>query len=290
MRVTSGVLDTPDQSALLLTPADTAQASPSAGVKAYAYPSAVFPQLFLKNAAGRIICQDRLFAPNTFRASPLPGSTVVYYQGTAQNVTNGTATTRTPATTNTFTRFHRTGWASSASAGNNGTLQLLGILMPGSNAGGFELHFIFGAADAASVAQARMFAGLSGSSSLFLTNSNPSGWTNLIGVGTDSADSNLSLIYNDGSGSATKTDLGANFPGNTQSVDMYHLILNLLPDGTASYFLRRINTGDYTSGTISTDLPAAGTLLYPSFWRNNGTTAAAVAIDWAFFGGSAWYV
>ena len=54
---------------------------------------------------------------------------------------------------------------------------------------------------------------------------------NVIGVGSDAADANLQVFHNDGSGTCTKVDLGANFPANrtagaalttTYSIELYN--------------------------------------------------------------------
>jgi len=45
------------------------------------------------------------------------------------------------------------------------------------------------------------------------------------------------------------------------------------------YMVIRLNTGDQTSGTITTNLPSSTTLLSAQVWRNNGSTASAVGID-----------
>ncbi len=43
--------------------------------------------------------------------------------------------------------------------------------------------------------------------------------------------------------------------------------------------MTRLNTGDVASGSLTADLPVNNQLMAPHFWRNNGTTALAVAID-----------
>lgn len=148
-------------------------------------------------------------------------------------------------------------------------------------AGGFHAIFRFGCSDAATVADARCLVGLVEQTAI-LGNANPSSRLNLIAIGTDSGDANLSIIHNDSSGTATKVALGANFPDHTLSTDLYELALYCPPNAAyVGYQVTRLNTGHVTSGTITTDLPSATTLLCPHIWRNNGTTALACAIDFS---------
>jgi len=83
---------------------------------------------------------------------------------------------------------------------------------------------------------------------------------NVIGVGSDAADTNLQVFHNDGSGTCTKIDLGVNFPANrtagaalttTYSIELYN--------GNASsqiiYKVTNNETGSVADGTLTTNLP-----------------------------------
>jgi len=83
---------------------------------------------------------------------------------------------------------------------------------------------------------------------------------NVIGVGSDAADSNLQIFHNDGSGTCTKVDLGANFPANrtagaamttTYSIELY----NANSGTDVIYRVTNNELGEIAEGTISTDLP-----------------------------------
>jgi hypothetical protein len=119
----------------------------------------------------------------------------------------------------------------------------------------------------------RMFVGLTGISAI--GNVEPSTVTNMIGVGFDTGETTFRLMHNDGSGTATKVDLGANFPV-TQAANIYELRLHCLPAGNVFYSLHRKNTGDIAIGEITTDLPAGATNLGIQIWMNNGATAEAI--------------
>lgn len=192
----------------------------------------------------------------------------------------GTATQRNVATISLFASLRRVGAVSAATAGNyarvtNGAAQFWRGNVAG--AGGFHAVFRFGCSDAAVVAGARTFVGMA---SAGVANVDPSLQANLIGVGSDGGDANLSMMANDGSGSATKIPLGVNFPDHTLSGDVYELTLYAPPNGSfVSWEVWRINTGDVARGVFESDLPAATTMLMPQFVRSNNTTALAVGID-----------
>jgi hypothetical protein len=194
----------------------------------------------------------------------------------------GTFTVRSFATTNAFTTMRRVGNVSattvSARAGAYTAFNWWRGNAPG--LGGFRAVFRFGISDASLVATANTFVGLTASSSVGTGNSDPSYSTNLVGVGADIADTNLQIMVNDGTGTATKVNLGSNFPANTLSTDAYELMLYAPPNGSSiSYRVTRLNTGDVASGVLTSDLPGATAPLQAMFMRGNTTTAAAVAID-----------
>lgn len=201
--------------------------------------------------------------------------------GIASPTPSGTTTGRNVSATSFFTSLRRVGVVSSAVAGNVARFTTGGIsqnfLGDGSGKGGFRFVFRWGCSDAATVAGARTFVGICPTA---FSNVEPSSLVSMIGVGTDAADTNLQIMHNDGSGTATKVDLGANFPDHTLSVDAYELVLFCAPSAsTVDWIVTRLNTGDVASGTISTNLPASTTMMSPQFGRNNNTTALAVGID-----------
>ena len=201
----------------------------------------------------------------------------------------GTGTARNVTTTNMFTRMRRLGYVSVATAASFCGARVpvaqitLGTTIGGIPVGGFRKIVRFGISDAATVAGARTFVGIIGSTSA-PTNVEPSTLTNVIGMGHGAADTNFK-IYFGGSAAQTPIDLGANFPCNTLSTDVYELALFCAPGLTSvGWQVTRINTGNTASGTLTgtvgTQLPAVTTLLsYSTLWRTNNATALAVALD-----------
>jgi hypothetical protein len=211
---------------------------------------------------------------------PTGNSTSVTNIGMAPLTVNGTAVARNVTTTNMLTAARRVGRTSSSSSGQFTGDRASAFQLFRSNTagmGGFRFVARWGCSDAATVAGARTFVGLAAAS---VGTINPSSATNIIGVGTDDTDANLQIIYNDGTGVASKIDLGANFPDHTLSADLYEVAIYCAPNSTSiGVEVTRLNTGASTTATLTTDIPAVNTLLGPQIMRNNGATALAVGID-----------
>lgn len=202
--------------------------------------------------------------------------------GLAAPTATGTATARTVATTSLAAAMRRLGYVSAATAASLAGARLASAQFfrgDGVSKGGFHLRLRFVPSDAATVAGARTFVGFAAATGA-PTNVDPSSQVNIIGIGCDTADSTFSIMHNDGSGTATKIALGANFPANNLSADAYELEL-FCPSGGGDvrYRVERLNTGDIAAGTLSIDLPTATTLLAIQIWRSNNATALAVGID-----------
>lgn len=200
----------------------------------------------------------------------------------------GTATARNVATTNTFTRMRRLGYVSAATLGSfaghyDTTAQY--TVGNGAGLGGFYYVCRFGTSDAATVAQASMFVGLTSSVGAPTANVSPATFTNTIGVGCAPGGTTLNIYYG-GSAAQTAIDLGAGFPTTAGSVNMYEAIF-FAPtnvNNSVSYRVTNLSTNAEASGTLTaatpgTQLPAATTLLAHRAYRCNNTTALAVGID-----------
>lgn len=236
-----------------------------------------------RNMANRILLALRGATENAFCLQPAlwgravswtrPGSgTTINVFGLPALTSVGTASHPAIANTNDLTRMLRTQWASAAGAGSSAGARIAVNLCNLTSGFFFACRFGFGTA----VAQQRSIVGLLGSTGA-IANVNPSTLLNLIGVGYDSAQTNLRIMHNDGAGAATVIDLGVNFPVNTTEV--YDVAFYCVPGGaTVGYYVRRLSTGGEASGTLSTNLPLAAQLLTQHLNVNNGTTASAAQI------------
>ncbi|MGL4396604.1 MAG: hypothetical protein ACRCS9_08710 [Hyphomicrobium sp.] len=195
----------------------------------------------------------------------------------------GTATARSWASTNLFTSMRRLGMVSAATAGSLAGSRTGAAQFWRGNAaglGGFFLNMRAGCSDAATVAGARGFYGMSASTGA-PTNVEPNTLNNSVGFAQISTSSNLQVITRDGT-TAQTIDLGVNFPANTLSVDMYDMTLFCEPNASEIFYrVERMNTGHVAEGTLTTNLPVAATGMGITLWRCNNATALACAFDYS---------
>lgn len=195
----------------------------------------------------------------------------------------GTSTSRSVASTTLSTAIAKLAVLSGGTAGSLAELWY-GVAQHfrgnAAGLGGFSLVCRFLNDTNASTGD-RMFVGLR-SSPAAATNVEPSSLTNIIGVGFDAADANLQIMVNDGVGTATKTDLGANFAKATLT-NVYELRLFVAPNSTTLYWSmdRLDTTGALVEGNTTLDLPAVNTLLGFKMWKSNNATALATGLAFA---------
>ena len=237
------------------------------------------------NAAGAVTVQGAAAVKRTASAIATGGSTALTLSGMGTGAATGTATARTPATTTKFTSMARVGYVSAASAGSSAGWRFgvagVGVVRgDAAGIGGFDVKFRYGIATLPSAG--RVFVGLH-SASTVIGNVDPSTLTQIVGVGADAADTNLSVMHNDGSGTATKIALGAAFPAKTTALDIYDVWFGCAANAaTIEYLVVNKVTGETASGSIASDLPTNTTFLQHHIWCNNGATAVAGAIDLSF--------
>lgn len=112
----------------------------------------------------------------------------------------------------------------------------------------------------------------------------PSALTNMIGMGIDTGDAatgNWFLMHNDGSGTATKVDLGTGAARNT--TDGYELII-YVANGSNDYYvyIKNIATGAVVyNSMVNTNVPASSTLLAWKAECRNGAVASATNLHMA---------
>jgi hypothetical protein len=281
----------PEITTLLMDGQNSDSSAPASG-NLTVYSKAIAGRMMLKQVgpSGIATAFQPFLARNKvgYWAPPGNATTIPGVFGYTAPTTGGTATARNVATTSLFTRMRRLSYVSSSTAGSL-SYQYVAVgqvtIGDGSGNGGFYKICRFGISDAAAVSGARMFCGV-GSSVIAPTNVEPSTLTSTIGMGHGASDTTMHIYYG-GTSAQTPIDLGANFPANTRSTDVYELALFSPPNvtGTVYYEVTRINTGNVATGTLTdggggTILPSATTLLsYLRLWRSNNATALAVAYD-----------
>lgn len=152
--------------------------------------------------------------------------------------------------------------------------------------GGFLARFMWAPATGVANATHRAFCGLDGTTNVPTDVENSSLVTGIVGMGWDTADTNIQIMHNDLSGAATKIDLGASFPvPSADRGEVYELQLyspNSLTQ-SVSYRVIRYDTTDNTiaaeaAGTITTNLPPVTTLLGAHVRMSVGGTSSVVGI------------
>lgn len=238
--------------------------------------------------------QDHLGRNTVVWAQARGNGTTALTPGTGQGLLSavGTATTRNVTAGNRVQRAKRLGYVSVATAGA-GTAGLYAVAASaqytlGTAAaiplGGFFHIWIFACSDAAPVAGAVQFVGMSSSVSGPSATQNPAVMTNVVGVAQITGSANLHIVYG-GSAAQTPIDLGVNFPA-ADVTALYELMLYAPPNSTnkVGWRVENMSTGAVASGVVTgvagTALPANTTLLGMRATRGNGpTTALAVGID-----------
>lgn len=175
--------------------------------------------------------------------------------------TTGSTIARAVASTNFASKQVRKGfYGSVASAGRyTGTRGSALLWYLG---GGFKYVCDVYISDTAFGSGCRQFYGMAGQTTdLTYTDSVlVSSLVNIIGVGSDASDTNLQIFHNDATGTATKVDLGINFPANrtagsalttVYSIELY----NDSASTSVKYSIKNKETGAVAIGTISTNLP-----------------------------------
>lgn len=203
------------------------------------------------------------------------GATNVVTDGTNGVTTSGSISGITPTTASLLNAQRNIQFATGASAGSTTRCNNTSIEMTRGNAagiGGFICVWRF--ANYALVDGNRAFFGLiDGVSALTNVDHRTNTAIARIGMYIDDDTGNWNIIHNTSGSAATSVDLGANFPINT--TDLYELTLSCEPNSsTVSYYVSNLTTGNTTSGTLSSNLPAGSSFLAMHSWMNNNATAA----------------
>ncbi len=116
------------------------------------------------------------------------------------------------------------------------------------------------------------------------TDVEPSSLINMFGVGCDGLDTQLQFMHNDGSGTATKIPLGANFLKPTTDREAYYeLIMYSAPNtSTVQYSIRNLDTGNSTTGSVSTNLPSNILQFQPFGYVSSGGVANQMSYSFAY--------
>ena len=150
---------------------------------------------------------------------------------------------------------------------------------------GWRMCVTFGISDTAYNSGARQFYGMtSNTGSLGLSSSvTVESLTNIVGIGSDALDTNLQIFHNDGTGTATKIDLGVNFPANrtgSAATDFFVFeMYNPYNSTTVFYKVTSLENNVTVEGSITTNLPNDTTPITIQAIRTSGATSNACSFD-----------
>jgi len=289
-----------DVNKALLLPSILAEPATPAASTAYLYARDLLPGYTVIESKSPSGIEDPLQVSVSFnRVMKLqPAGAALAAIGCATPTTTGsTLTAVTPASGTAKSASARTQFASGATAGNVAPLAYAAGIFPllrGGVAGEGGFEFLVRIALNQMNTANRGFFGISDAVAV-ATNIDPTTSTTngKVGLGFNANTGNWQLIRNVAATAPTVVDLGANFPIDTTSV--IELLLYVRPFNTTAadigYRVRRYTTNSdahafETSGTLSTNLPTAATILQPWCFMTNNATAAAV--QWHLYGLAAW--
>lgn len=230
--------------------------------------------------------QESLFKNSVLLIKPAGNSTTVTAIGAAALSATGTATAANVAVTNIHTQMKRIDYlvttaATTAVAGfRTGAQQY--FRGTSSAEGGFFFHGYWGPATGVATATNRASFGMHANQNA-PTDVEPSTILNQLAMGWDAADTNIQIMSNSGTGTATKKDLGASFPVPTADRTKVYELALWCPPGSATiwYSVTDMATGANASGTITSPdkIPDSTVLMGPKGWMSVGGTSSVIGIS-----------
>ena len=212
-------------------------------------------------------------------------STTVLAENIATGTLQGTATAVAVSTTSIQTKKTRLkiGVSTPAASGICGYRSTSAFNIVGM---GWKMAVAFGVSDTAFNSGARQFYGMTATTASLGISSTVTveSLLNIIGIGSDAADTNLQVFHNDGTGTATKIDLGANFPANRTSgaaaTDFFVFeMYNPFDSMNVYYKVTSLENNVTVDGTITTNLPSDTTPITIQAVRTSGASSNACSFD-----------
>lgn len=250
---------------------------------------------FVRSYAGRLLpaiigpsgidtaMQVGLHGNSVALISPANGTTAPTQTGCSLTTVATISHQQTIASANRWQATRRTRFQTSTTAGNQSGMRTAYTQWYRGNAEGFG-GFFFRAQFGMNINLngGQKFIGLCASTGALA--GDPSALVNMCGCGYDAADANTGnwfFMRNDGTGVATKVDLGSNAARNT--THGFDLLMFIAPNGTDLFVrIQNLHTGTVVLDTsYNTDLPAVNTGMAFKCDVRNGAVAAADNIECA---------
>ena len=211
-------------------------------------------------------------------------STTVLAENIATGTLQGTATAVAVSTTSIQTKKTRLkiGVSTPAASGICGYRSTSAFNIVGT---GWKMAVAFGVSDTGFNTNARQFYGMTATTASLGISSTVTveSLLNIVGIGSDAADTNLQIFHNDATGTATKIDLGANFPANrtgSAATDFFVFELyNPFNSMTVYYKVTSLENNVTLQGSITTNLPNDTTPITIQAVRTSGASSNACSFD-----------
>ena len=216
--------------------------------------------------------------------NPRPGSTTVDTTGNWSTL--GTAGGVSP-TDNLFSGRLAVRYTSATVAGSEGGAygnNIRFVYRPTSSLLG-GTHFAASFGVATSISTLRFFCGFvnNTNAATLMDASEPTTFTDAVGIAAYTGESNLAFITNDAAGAADTVPLGASFPARTSSADFYHFEMwwDRGPAATIWFSVRNEVTGIQVQSRVTANLPTTGQIMTPICMGSTGVgTGVAIAINY----------
>lgn len=224
-----------------------------------------------------------LLTPDGWQWAILPGNNATLTSIGGLPLVTAAGTTAHPAPSNASLRQSRMRWSGTSAATAGSTYDSTGqgqprITISGAGGlGGFTYIMRFSVTSTAATQRLMMglaqYDGAWGGAGV-----DPYTRQLIIVLGYDVAlDSTYHIIHCTNSGVPTKVNTGIAINNTNAVFDL--TFANAPGSGNVSWSLKDINSGASASGTLTSNLPPAGTYLHPRIHINNGGTAAAVSVE-----------
>jgi hypothetical protein len=231
------------------------------------------------------VMQVGLHGNAVFMVAPASGTTAPTQWGGTLTTATTMSLQQTIASSSPWQATARKRFASAATAGSGSGMRTAYVQWFRGNAAGYGGFFFRSQiGQNLNVNGAQVFHGLCGSTAVLATTAGSvAALLNMIGMGydtTDASSGNWWLFRNDGSGTATKVDLGANAARGT--THGYDLIIYCPPGAATEIFVRVVNL--HTNVVVldtsyTTDLPAVNVGMAYKGEGNNGAVASAINLE-----------
>lgn len=148
---------------------------------------------------------------------------------------------------------------------------------------GFWITYIFGF-ETWVVTNRKCFFGLEGSAvsttSCIAGTTQPTDLVNCVGIGMDSGDTELYVLHNDATGTCTKVSTG--YVADTSELYLANFVCYAA--GDIDYTFRAMGAGTQVTGTLTSNLPTASTVLRISMDASNGAGASLARVKTCLVG------